>query len=456
MNTKGERKNPQWIIVKAVAATIGAGTILLMLPFASRAGEWTSPLTALFMATSATCVTGHAVVDVGSYFSGFGQLVLLTLCQVGGLGFMTLATFLLILAGRRLSLQSEMLLMDTLGVDAADELKVLLRQAMAFTLLAEGMGAGALTLRLMLAHGMPFPSALYHGLFHAVSAFCNAGFALYPDNLIGLREDKVVLLILAVLIILGGLGFLVIRDLGRFKFWERNRLRRGRLSLHTRIVLLATAGLIAGGAALFALLEWNQTLSGMGSADRLMCALFQSVTARTAGFNVVDMAQTQAATRFLTEILMFIGGSPGSTAGGVKTTTVFVLLCMLIAIIRGRREITSLGRSLAGRVVEESLAVFLMGLVAVSLGYGCLLLTEQQSLLQLRFTAEALLFDTVSAFGTVGLSTNLLPGLTAPGKLLVILCMFIGRCGPLTIALMVGNKEKRQLLRYPEEDIMVG
>jgi trk system potassium uptake protein TrkH len=455
-NKQEERKNPQWIIVEAVAATILVGTFLLMLPFASRSGEWTSPLTALFMATSATCVTGHAVVDVGSYFSHFGQLVLLGLCQVGGLGFMTMATFLLILAGRRLSIQNEMMLMNTLGVDEADELKQLLRQTITFTFICEGIGAGILAVRLMAAHEVPFLAALYHGIFHSICAFCNAGFSLYPDNLIGLREDKIVLLTVAALIVLGGIGFLVVRNCGQFKFWRENRLSRGRLALHSRVVLIMTAVLVFGGAALFAALEWNHTLAKLGWPDRLLCAVFQSVTARTAGFNVVDMAQTHAATRFMTDILMFIGGSPGSIAGGIKTTTVVILLSTMVAMIRGRREVVLMGRTIAVSVLGGALAVCMLGIVVVVALYGALLITEQQNLLQSTFTADALLFDTISAFGTVGLTTNIMPALTAPGKLLMILCMFIGRCGPLTIALVVGVKEKRQLLRYPEEDVMIG
>ncbi|MBU4427846.1 MAG: hypothetical protein KKE37_00655, partial [Verrucomicrobia bacterium] len=285
---------------------------------------------------------------------------------------------------------------------------------------------------------------------------CNAGFSLYPDNLIALREDKIILLTVAILIVLGGLGFLVIRDCGRFKFWEQNRVSRGRLSLHSRIVLYAAGVLIIGGGTLIAALEWNKTLAGLAFSDRIVCALFQSVTARTAGFNVVDMAQTQVSTRYVTMVLMFIGGSPGSIAGGIKTTTVVVLLCTMIAMIRGRKTMTLMGRSIAVRVMEESLAVFMLGLLVVGGLYGVLLVTEAQNLLMLRFTSDALLFDTVSAFGTVGLSTNIMPGLTVLGKLTIILCMFIGRCGPLTVALIVGMKETRQLLRYPEEDVMVG
>ncbi len=456
VNNQEERKNPHWIIIKAVAVTILAGTVLLMLPWASQSGQWTPPVTALFMATSATCVTGHAIVDVGTYFSHFGQLVILSLCQIGGLGFMTMATFLLILAGRRLSLQSEMMLMDTMGVDEADEIKALLRQAVAFTFITEGLGTVILTIRLIMTYDLPFFTALYRGLFHAVCAFCNAGFSLYPDNLIALREDKVILLTVAVLIVLGGLGFLVIRDCGRFKFWKQNRLRRGRLSLHSRIVLYAAAVLIVAGSVLFASLEWNKTLSELSIADRLVCSLFQSVTARTAGFNVVDMSQTHSSTRFITMILMFIGGSPGSIAGGIKTTTAVILLCAMIAMIRGRKDVSLMGRTITVRVVEESLSIFLMGVVVVGVLYGVLLVTEEQNLLMLRFASDTLLFDTVSAFSTVGLSADVMQNLTLPGKIIIILGMFIGRCGPLTVALMVGIKETRQLLRYPEEDVMVG
>lgn len=442
--------------MKAVAAPILLGTALLILPLASRSGQWTDPLTALFMATSAMCVTGHTIVDPGSYFSLFGQLVLLGLVQLGGLGFMTLATTCLVLLGRRLSIQSELTLTASLGGEEASQLRRLLYRTIVFAFVAESVGALVLMTRLVLGHGFSAGRALYYGVFHAVSAFCNAGFSLFPDSLMAVRDDKIFILTMGVLIIMGGLGFLVINEFSVFKFWRENRLTRGRLSLHARIVVWSSVALIIGGGLLFALLEWNKTLAPLDISNRLTCALFQSITPRTAGFNVVDMAQTHAATRFVTMLLMFIGGSPGSAAGGIKTTTAVVLLYTMLAIIRGKRETIFKGRTISVRVVEEALSVFLLGIVVVGGLYGLLLVSEESALVAAQFTSEALLFETISAFGTVGLSTGILPGLTVMGKLLIILGMFIGRVGPLTMVLVVGLKDTRQLVRFPEENVTIG
>lgn len=454
--TQEKTKSPQWFIIKAVAVPILLGTVLLMIPLASQSGQWTEPLTALFMATSAMCVTGHTIVDPGSYFSLFGQLVLLGLFQLGGLGFMTLAMVCLVLLGRRLSIQSELTLTASLGGEEANQLRRLLYRTIAFVFAAEFVGALVLMIRLIMRHGVPAGRAFYQGIFHAVSAFCNAGFSLYPDSLIAVRDDKIFILTMGALVIMGGLGFLVVNEFSVFKFWRENRITRGRLSLHAKIVVLATVALIMAGWLGFALLEWNMTLAPLSVADKLNCALFQSITPRTAGFNVVDMAQTHAATRFVTMLLMFIGGSPGSAAGGIKTTTAVVLLFTMLAIIRGKRETIFKSRTISVRVVEEALSVFLLGIVVVGGIYGLLLVSEESALVAAQFTSEALLFETISAFGTVGLSTGILPGLTVMGKLLIILGMFIGRVGPLTMVLVVGLKDTRQLVRFPEEDVNIG
>jgi len=456
MPRQHQEESPQWLIVKAVTILILIGTLLLMLPVSSQARQWTDPLTALFMATSATCVTGHAVVDTGTYFSFFGQLVLMILVQIGGLGFMTLATVLLVVVGRRLSIQSELTLTASLGIDESNELKAMLQRTIAFTLVMEFLGALILTFRFYWAHNFTWPTALYHGLFHSVGAYCNAGLALYPDNLIRFQTDPTILLTVATLIVMGGIGFHVLYNLSRFKFWQLNRIERGRLTLHTKMVCYSTVTLLLAGWILFLALEWRRTLAPLPWVDKMTCALFQSITPRTAGFNVVDMAEVNASTRFMTMILMFIGGSPGSTAGGIKTTTTLVLIFTCIAMIRGKRETTLFSRSLSVRVIEESSGILLLSLAVLALLFGALLMSESDLILQGRFTTEALMFDTISALGTVGLSTGIMPTLTPVGKLLITVCMFIGRVGPLTVALVVGLKDTRQLVRYPEEDVMVG
>ena len=448
---------PEWIVVRGFALAIAVGALILCLPLANSQGQWTDPLTALFTATSALCVTGLTVVDIGTHYSVFGQCVILALIQVGGLGIMTFGTFLLILVGRRLGLRDEFVLIDSLGYDRIRGLPSLLKRAILFTITLELIGATVLACRLASHHAHTPGQALYAGLFHAVSAFCNAGHGLYRDSLIGLRGDPVIMLTMASLIILGGLGFLVLYDLSSVRFWRRNRLTRGRLHLHTKIVLKATAVLLLAGWVLFMLLEWRGTLAPLGVSDRVVVAFFHSVTPRTAGFYAVDLDLLQPATLLLTLVLMFIGGSPCSTAGGVKTTTIAVLLRVMIAMVRGKREVESHGRTVASRVVREALSIFLLAVVLIMCGFGLLLVVEHPPVLTSSLSAaDELLFETVSAFGTVGLSTGITPYLTVWGRIIIILMMLMGRVGPLTLALVIGKKDERQVLRYPEEEVVVG
>jgi trk system potassium uptake protein TrkH len=446
----------EWLIVKAFAAAILVGAFLLATPWASRRGEWTPALDALFTATSATCVTGLTVVDTGSHFSRFGQLVLLALIQLGGLGIMTVGTFLLVLIGRRLGLRDEFVLIDSLGSDRIQGLRSLLGRAVLFTAAMELAGAALLAWRLA-AHGLDGGQAVYSGVFHSVSAFCNAGFSLFPDNLIGLQRDPVFLLTAALLIVAGGIGFLVLHDLSflRPAFWQRGR--RARLSLHSKVVLQVSLWLILGGWVALTALEWGRTLAPLGLRDKLVVGLFQSVTPRTAGFNAVDMAHMHPASLFVTMGLMFVGGSPCSTAGGVKTTTVAVLLLVVFMLLRGKVEVELYGRRLPLHVVREALSVFFLGLLLVCAAFGVLLVTEAPPQMARELSVpDELLFETISAFGTVGLSTGITASLTGIGKGVVIVLMFVGRLGPLTLAVALGQKAIRQVIRYPEEGVVVG
>ncbi len=265
------------------------------------------------------------------------------------------------------------------------------------------------------------------------------------------------MLTVAGLLILGGLGFLVLFNLSSIEFWRRDLLRRGRLSLHSYIALVTSGILLAAGWVLFLLLEHEHTLAGLGWADKFSCAFFQAATPRTAGFNVVDVALLKPATRFVTLLLMFIGGSPGSTAGGIKTTTLVVLVITVAAMIRGRADTEIRMRTIPGQVVREAISIFMLGALCVVAVFAWLLLTEQRGLLAGGAAAPGdLLFETVSAFGTVGLSTGVTPALSDLGKLGIIVCMFVGRLGPLTLALIVGGRDLRQPLRFPEEEVVVG
>lgn len=446
--------SPQLFIVGSVSIPILIGAVLLMLPCSSRAGQWTDFLTAFFTATSAICVTGHSVVDLGFHFSHFGQLVILLLVQVGGLGFMTMAMTFLIVAGRRLSLRNETTITFSMGMQDAHQIKHFLLRTILLALGIELVAAIILALCQIIRADMPAGRALYHGVFHSVCAFCNAGFSLYPDNFIGLRSDKIFLLTISLLIVLGGIGFLALSEF--YYKWRGFKKNIMPLSLNSRIVLVGSVFLIIAGWAAFAVLEWSNTLAPLKITDKLVCALFQSVTARTAGFNVVDLAQACPATNFITIVLMFIGGSPGSAAGGIKTTTAVVLVFTALAMIRNRRDIVILDRTISAGVVGAALSVFIIGIMAVLSLFGLLLITEQGNLSAGAFTFDALLFDTISAFGTVGLTTGTVPLLTAAGKLIIIAGMFIGRVGPLTLALFIGMREERELIRYPEEDVIIG
>lgn len=444
---------PQWLMAMTFGGAILVGTGLLALPTAQASGRGGAWLTSFFLATSATCVTGLTPVDIAQHLSLFGQLVLLTLIQLGGLGIMTLGTFLFEVMGRRLSMSDEQVLMSSLGLSVAGRVRSLLWRAVAFTVVWEFAGAILLGLRFYYAHGYSAPMAAYHGVFHSVSAFCNAGFALYPDSLIRFADDPVLMLTIAVLIISGGIGFIVHTNLGSLTPWRRNRLLRGRMSLHTRIVLAGTLVLLVAGTVAIYLVERHGTLSTLSPRDRWIGAFFQSVTCRTAGFNSVDMMALGGISKALFMLLMFIGGAPGSTAGGIKVSTAVVLVATVAAMIRNRDETEFGRRTVPVRAVREAIVITVLSLMVVGTASLVLHLTE---VVPASGLSLALLFETVSAFGTVGLSLGATPGLSAPGLVCIALCMFVGRLGPLTMALTMGGAGQGPARRYPEETVVVG
>ena len=452
----GRASRPEWIAVKSFLLAILVGTALLMLPASSREGVWTGWVDALFTATSATCVTGLIVVDTGSYFSRFGQWVIIVLIQIGGLGIMTLGTFLLVAVGRRISLRHEKVVIGTIGDDPVHGLKSILLLTILFTAMSVVAGTAVLSAR-FIARGFGTGRSMELALFHSISAFCNAGFSLFSDSLMGVREDPVIVLTVAGLIVTGGLGFLVVHNLVFLRPWRKSRARRGRLSLHSAMVLSSTLFLVAGGGALFALLEWHGALETLSWPHKLVAALFQSVTARTAGFHVVDVAEFAPVSLFLTAALMFVGGGSGSAAGGIKVTTAVVLGLTVVAMLKGHDETAFRGRAISTRVVREALSIFVMGVLCITLIFGALLFIEQRHLLlQPGVAVFDLFFEMVSAFGTVGLSTGVTANLSSPGKLLISATMFIGRLGPITLALMIGRSKSRKVIAYAEEEVFVG
>ncbi|MEI7901849.1 MAG: potassium transporter TrkG [bacterium] len=453
-----QRLSPQWLMALGFLSAILAGAFLLTLPIANTNGRGTEPVAALFTATSATCVTGLSVIDIGTELTLFGQLVVLTLIQLGGLGITTFGTFLLVLVGRRLSVQNEFVLMSSYGIDEVNDLRVLLRWTMGLTFLIEGVGAFFLWTRYLLhAPELQMPPGpwppVYYAVFHSVSAFCNAGFSLHRDNLIPFQSDPFFLGVMDLLIVFGGLGFLVLYNLITTKFWRRNLRMRGRVTLHSKIALMATLLLITIGAITFLCQEWDNTLKDLTLLNKITCSLFQSITPRTAGYNVVDMGQVTDATRFTTSLLMLIGGSPGSAAGGVKTTTMVVLIMTIFAICKNRSETVIFSRTVPNTIVREALVIFLLSVSTILTAFGILLWTETPLKPD---DSSKLLFETVSAFATVGLSINLTPTLSLAGQWVIIVCMYVGRLGPLAVALLIGTREENQRIRYPEEEIVVG
>jgi trk system potassium uptake protein TrkH len=433
----------------------GVGTLLLSLPLA-QAGEPLSLLDALFTATSAVCVTGLTVADTGTRFSPFGQAVILALVQVGGLGIMTFAVFVGVVLGRKVAFTDRMVIQDSMHHTPKAGVRRLVRYVLTFTLAVEG--AGTLLLWLHFRSGHPAGEAVWQSVFHSVSAFCNAGFGLFADSLVRYRGDPLVNLVITALVVVGGFGFLVNMEL-----WDgvRARLRGGRaplLTLHTRLVLVVTAALLAIGTIAFLLLEWDNALRGMPPGERLLAAWFQSVTPRTAGFNTVDYGRLSSDTLLFTIFLMFVGASPGSTGGGIKTTTLGLLFALVVARWRGRGRAAVFHRTIPHAVMDRALLITLLAGALVFLAIGLLVATETHGT---PFAAAdhrfmALMFEAVSAFGTVGLSTGITASLSPTGKLVLVALMFAGRVGPLTLVLAVGPRQERGRFRYAEENVMVG
>jgi trk system potassium uptake protein TrkH len=448
--------------VLSFGTVILAGTLLLWLPAASREAPL-GFIDALFTATSATCVTGLTVVDTGTHFTLFGQLVILALIQIGGLGIMTLGTFFILTFGGRLGLRGRDVVSRTLTGDLRSDLRRILRNVFYLTVAVEAAGAFLLSGRFL--DRMDLSRAIYEGVFHSVSAFCNAGFGLHPDSFIGWQRDWGVNLVLMALIVTGGLGFVVLIDVARFFRRpepdgrnDRQRSRRHRLSLHSRLTLLFSAGLILTGAVIFLLLEWRDTLVDLPLSGKLIASFFQSVTARTAGFNTVPIGLTSNATLFLFILLMFVGGAPGSCAGGIKVTTLGVLVTMAVNRIRGNAEVSLFRRRIPERTVSEAMGIATLGMTVVILFTFLLVAIEvgASSYATTQGDFIRLAFESVSAFGTVGLSTGVTPELSTVGRLLITLLMFVGRLGPLTMVLAVAARVRKPLYRYVEERVMVG
>jgi trk system potassium uptake protein TrkH len=436
--------SPPRILVSGFALIILLGALLLSMPFASASGDRLPFLDALFTATSATCVTGLVVVDTGTYFSVPGQIILMCLFQLGGLGFMTMATLVALVLRKKISLRERLLLQEAMNQSSMEGIVRLIRRVIVYSLSIELVGAALFASRF--AFDMPLGKAIYFGAFHAVSLFNNAGFDIF-GNYLSLTQyvsDPIVNLTAMLLIITGGLGFVVMSDLMEYR---KNR----RLSLHSKVVLSMTGTLIALGTIVIFIFEFSnsKTLGSLDFGGKVLSSFFQSVTPRTAGANTLDYTGIRQATMFFTIILMFIGASPGSTGGGIKTTTFTTLVGAVFAMIRGREDIVFFRHRLGKDRIFKALTITLISLGLVIIVTMILSMTETQPFIHL-------LFEATSAFGTVGLSIGVTPELSTVGKVVIALTMFAGRLGPLTLAYALGPRTEKELYRHPEGKITIG
>lgn len=445
MNKIKDNLDPPKILVLGFAIVILVGAILLTLPIATEDGKSLPFLDALFTATSATCVTGLVVVDTGDTFSMFGELVIIALIQVGGLGFMTFATLLFMLLGKKISFKERLLLKEAFNNVSTAGLVRLVKRILIFTGVIEMVGGSILAIRF--SFDMSVGKAVYFGFFHAISNFNNAGFDVMGEfrSLTDYVDDPIVVLTMCTLITLGGLGFIVMNEL-----FEYRQTRR--LSVHTKVVLMTTVILTVGATILVFLFEYgnDKTMGSLSVAGKGLGALFHAVTPRTAGSNTLPIADLTHSTLFLTIVLMFIGAGSGSTAGGIKITTFAVLIATVWAQLKGKEDVVLFKRRIVMETILKALTVATSGVLIVVIVTFVLSITEKG------FVFIMYLFEAASAFGTVGLSMGLTPELSTIGRVLIILTMFAGRLGPITLAFAITKRRKQEAFHHPKGNLMIG
>lgn len=439
----------QLMIIIYVLLSLTASAVLFIPALHKQEGI--SYIDCLFTTTSAICVTGLTTLDIGKSFNTFGQLFIMLLFQMGGLGIMTISTFLFHTLGLEISSRERMYLYKSYTHDTGIDLKLLIAAIVKYTLIIEIIGALVLAARWSGDFG--FGRALYLGVFHSISAFMNAGFSLFTTSLTGYRGDIVTNLTFYLLIISGGIGFLVLFGLTHLKGKD---IRLRRLGLHSKMVLYVSAILIISGACIFLLLESGHSLSGCSWIDKLLISFFQSITARTAGFNTIDMSGLTNATLLIIIFLMFVGASPGSCGGGIKTTSLGVIAALIYNRLRGGDRVNIMARTIPQKIVSRSIALFMVGVIIIFIFTSILLITEPETYGPNREIFIDYLFETVSAFGTVGLSMGITPELNMSGKILITILMIIGRLGPLTVAYSMARRQGKSNLEYAEENVMIG
>jgi trk system potassium uptake protein len=436
--------SPPRILVVGFALIILLGACLLSLPIAAAGGERLRFLDALFTATSATCVTGLVVVDTGTFFTTFGQIVIISLIQVGGLGFMTMATLIALALRRKITIKERLILQEAMNQGSMEGIVRLIRRVIVYSLLVEVSAAILLSIRFSVDLGIR--KGIYFGIFHSISLFNNAGFDLFGEfhSLTDYVNDVVVNVIAVSLIVIGGIGFVVIADIVELK-------QKQKLSLHSKVVLATTAALILTGTFVIFVFEFTnpKTLGSLNAAGKVLASLFQSVASRTAGANTLDIAGLRQASQFFIILLMFVGASPGSTGGGIKTTTFATIIGAVIAMIRGKEEIVFFNYRVGQERIYKAITLSLFAIALVIAVTMLLSATEDVYFL-------TILFEATSAFSTTGLSMGLTPHLSDFGKLVIALTMFAGRLGPITLAYALGPKKEKELFKHPEGKIIIG
>lgn len=442
---------PQAILVLGFSFAILIGAVLLSLPFASSNASLPF-VDSLFTAASATCVTGLIVVDTGSFFSIYGQIIILVLIQIGGLGIMSFSILFLFYLRGRLGIGSREIIEETLSTFSNIDVASLLKSVFIFTFTIESIGAVLLTIRFMI--DMPFDQALFTGIFHSISAFCNAGFSTFSDSLKGYRTDIFVNIVMMLLIISGGLGFIVLYEI---MLRSKKGFSFKKLSLHSRTVIFFSFALIVIGAALIFIIEYDVSMKDYSLSSKFLTSLFQSVTARTAGFNTIDIHSFSMPTIFVIVTLMFIGASPASCGGGIKTSTFAVLIAFIRTRIYNTRNVNLFYNTLPIRVVSKAVVIIVFGVISVVVFSFLISIIEMEntSFSQNGTHFIQIFFEVVSAFGTVGLSTGITSDLGTMSRILITLLMLIGRVGPLTIAVAIGSKESEDI-KYAEDNILIG
>lgn len=435
--------NPALVFVYGFASVIAIGTVLLMLPFVTASGQSTRFIDALFTAASAVCVTGLVTLDTGTHWNGAGQAIVLALIQIGGFGFMTSSTLLLALLGRA-GLRERVLLAEALGGGSLGSVFQLLRRVAIFTVVIEVTGTAILTVAAL--RYVDVPGALWWGLFHSVSAFNNAGFDVVGGfrSMIPYQNDPVIVLTIPALFILGGISYVVVADVLATRRWSR-------FLVDTKLVLTTTAALVVLGTVAILFVERDNagTIGAMEAGTRVMNAYFQAVTPRTAGFATIDIGKATDAGLIVIIALMFVGASAGSTAGGIKIQTFSLLFFAIASAVRGSTEVEAFRRRIPLPAIMRAIAVALLSLATVFVAALVLTVTDH-------FAFQRILFEAFSAFGTVGLSTGITPELSDPGRALIILVMFIGRLGPLTLVLALAARQRAKAYRLPEAPVRIG